>query len=289
MKKSKSIRVIAIAGLALVTVVTTTLVTLSSQKHEPKSTKAPVSYVSVGNTLNVASPAVGDCWRSQNFADDYASPYYVSGTKVACANQHDSVTFFVESLPASTHFYYEPGTSFGHTPSTSDALEMVQSKCSAAYKSQFSDNKTRLTWMWFIPDPFSWAAGARWLRCDVFAAKWGSHVGAEVGALVNSDLTEIENHYLDNDYQICVRTGNSGHPEGSDATYVDCNGVWDLRLLAQLDLTGELGDSYPGTDAIQQSSYNFCNTLDVDTTYYYPTESGWADGNTSVKCWEPYY
>jgi hypothetical protein len=143
--------------------------------------------------------------------------------------------------------------------------------------------------MWFIPDPFSWAAGARWLRCDVFAAKWGSHVGAEVGALVNSDLTEIENHYLDNDYQICVRTGNSGHPEGSDATYVDCNGVWDLRLLAQLDLTGELGDSYPGTDAIQQSSYIFCNNLDVDTSYYYPTESGWADGNTSVKCWEPYY
>ena len=241
-------------------------------------------YKPVNAALNVESPTIGDCWMSTSFPEVYESSYYEAGQKVPCSSSHDSVTFHVEALPADMHMFYEPGATFGHTAGTYDEVDLIQDKCGEALIQTFSSSKTRLNWMWFLPDPFAWAAGARWLRCDVFVSKVGSLVGTEGAEVIYYGIDALQSRHANNDFQLCVNLGDSGNPLAGDARYADCDGSWDQMLIAEKDLAADYSDGYPGESTVTSEANQFCSDAESDT-YSYPNESGWEDGTSMIRCW----
>jgi len=278
----------AISGILALAILIPIVMNGSNRASTSSRDLAAVHYKSVNAKVQVSSPSEGDCWRSNDFQADYKASYYISGKNVPCNQLHDSVTFSVQALPANTHMTYQPGLELTGFPSSRVVLDEVTKNCKQAFQSRYSTDASRLSWMWFLPDPFAWAAGARWLRCDVFTIKWGSHIGSESGALVSSSLAEIDQHFAAHDYEICMKTGSSGSPFASDATYANCNGGWDMKLIAQENLTPMFGATYPGESQVQNEAAYFCGgqTPNPIPDYYYPNEYGWSTGTTSVTCWE---
>ena len=282
--KRKTKTIVGIAVVFVVAAVTISLFSAGKPQEDKQYLTESLKYSSVNAELRMESPSIGDCWRSENFFEVYESSYYQPGKKVSCSKPHDSVTFHVEALPSDMHMHYEPGTTFGHTAGTHDDIDLVRAKCRESLGQTFSASKTRLSWMWFLPDPFAWAAGARWLRCDVFINKVGSKVGTELGALNSFDLDVLQNLYSNNKFQLCVTLGPSGNPLGDDASYADCGGSWDQKLIAEKDIGDDYPDGYPGESTVTSIASQFCTENESDT-YWYPNESGWGDGMYTIRCW----
>lgn len=290
-EKSKALRnlFIAVAGLVVIAIVSVALIVL---KLNPSASAQPLprpssssGFVAENVKLNLAAPKTGDCWASEDFSAVYVADSYGPGKQVGCSKKHDSVTYFIGNLPSDSHLNYDgSGSSLSGYPSNAPVRDQILSACREAYSQRFSTALSRLKIMWFIPDAYAWAAGARWMRCDVFAAKWGSEVNHEVAAFVTSDLEEIDQHYRANDYQICLTVGNSGIPLDAGSKYTDCSGNWDFQLAAEKDLSS-YGTSYPGVDVISSESQKYCASVGPQLSGYYPTESGWANGDTFIRCW----
>lgn len=282
--KKRTVAVAGIAGVAVATAIIISLVASGSAPTKQQDSQEAEQYQSVNFGLEMESPSVGDCWKSDNFTEVYESSYYDSGKKVSCTNIHDSITFNVESLPNDMHMLYEPGGTFGHTAGTYDDLDLVQGKCRDAFNQTFSTEKTRVSWMWFLPDPFAWAAGARWLRCDVFINKVGNKVGSQLGEVTKYDLDTVQNLYVNDEFKLCVNLGVSQNPLGDDASYADCDGTWEQKLVAEKDLEADFTNGYPGLETVTSLAIQFCTENQADT-YWYPNESGWDDGMSTIRCW----
>jgi hypothetical protein len=259
-----------------------------SRLDRPVATPTPTSsdvFIPENVALKVAAPKVGDCWNSTDFKAVKEEDFYVHGNKISCEKYHDSVTFHIGSLPQNTHLNYDGASTLSGYPSNSGAVSSIQQICSEAFANTFSSATTRLRWLYFIPDPFAWAAGARWVRCDAYATKWGSKVGEEIGAAVLSGYEATLTNFEENAYQICLNVGASGVPYANDSRYADCSDAWDFRLVAEQDISSR-GPDYPGANQVSLESQTFCEQSSPGSLAYYPTESGWASGNTFIRCWE---
>lgn len=260
----------------------------SNSKPSPAAADPNANFKSANLQLNTTAPRVGSCWDSKDWEATYSADYYIQGNSVDCSKSHDSITFQLGQLPNNAHFYFFDPMSLSSSDTGRALKEDAIQICRSAFESEFGTSQTRLGWAFFLPDPFAWAAGARWVRCDVWTIKWNSTVGKPIAAQVESDLEETRQHYANNDYQICLAT-DAGNPFDYDARYADCSGEWDFKLAAEQSLSGKYGEIYPGEFVVTQDATNFCSSYGEGLAVYHPTESGWSGGTRSVTCWESNY
>lgn len=279
----------SILSMAVVAVVTVPMLLNLRGASETEPVSSPTStvpsdFAPAGAKLATQSPTPGDCWQSSKFENLLREDFYESGVKVPCTKRHDTVTFFVGNVSVDTRLNYESNGDLSGYQSNDLAHKSIAAVCQDAFENEFSTTSTRLNWLYFIPDPFAWAAGARWVRCDVYASNWGSTVGQPVAAKVLSDLDQIRAHFQANDYQICIQLGGSGIPLEYDSTFVDCAGSWDMKLISQQPLSGN-GSEYPGIESVSAEAKQICDSFGQGLESFYPTKSGWDNGNTHVSCW----
>jgi hypothetical protein len=288
--RKPSMRVLVIAMAVMCVVAASAVPILVSKLSTNSTVQIPVpdstsTFKPVGYEVDTAAPSVNDCWKSIDFQLLRSEDYYRSGKEIDCKKNHDSITFHVGSLPQATELNYGDAYSLSGYPSNREAKDQAISICRDAFSSEFGSTTSRLGLMFFIPDPYAWAAGARWVRCDVYEVELGSAVGSEVAALVTSDLEATRNHFYNNDYQICLTVGASQVPFDEDSIYADCGGYYDFKLVAEQDMSS-YGSEYPGQMVVDTESQRFCAAAGSNLRGYYPTESGWAQGNTFIRCWQ---
>ena len=257
-------------------------------------------------TRAAAAPEAGDCLEpmTQRMASDVRLP-----AVVACDEPHGGEVVAMFEIPDPGDGVY-PGWSgriegadeqvracaggrgergalasfLGSTPLTLDD-PAVAAGATDAYA------VSGLQYAVFLPGTAAWQAGARWMACAAVLSNSlkvpSSYTGSAKGALATPGKLDVT-------FSWCKQ-----QPPGSRDSFVvvPCSTTHNYEQLAAFSV-GADGTDYPGEDALGALSANACPPLSSQATagasdslpadlglgWTYPTESEWASGDRSVRC-----
>lgn len=282
-----------------------------------------VPAFSVGPTAQAAPTsgdgALGRCWQgTRNEATTWT--VWEGGEPVPCAGDHSLYTFAVEKLagtrgaaattegdPPEIRPGAPDGAPDGASDSASDetsdgAPEGVAKECDAALALLLpgrSWKQQRISAYSFLPTEAEWAAGQRWVRCDVGVLAIGSARDSPEFGSLPGDIQTLVDDLANNPakYYYCVALPGGAMPEGpfsaADAVIADCDDEPAWRLTGTQQLAGAAGTAYPSRETILALAQDACGTtsdwLAAGSTTRgwvdYPSEDMWRDGSRQADCW----
>ncbi len=204
-------------------------------------------------------------------------------TVLECSEPHNAETFAVGELPAALHDVPREDRRIGAA-----AFDVCQPRFVEHLGADTSlARRTVLSWVWFRPSAEQWAAGARWLRCDV--------VGAEVGGDAERRLRPLPARtegllagVPDDEWMACVATETV-----PDQPRVPCSEPhrWRAATIVRL---GKPDTPYPGARLTEVRSRDFCSSslmgfLGYPATFQFawtwPQRGEWRTGERTAICW----
>lgn len=227
-----------------------------------------------------ASPVVGACYAYKSAVLEDVS---TNAPAVACTTQHTAETFYVGNLPAS----------FGLPSKASQAKRLSAGRpCTVRSMNAYLGIPTRVLPSRFLtkvlfPTDEQWAAGERWVRCDVVlqgGLSLKGFAGAASSLVASAPSTQFD---------FCT----PGQPNAKATSAFPCLNPkknW-IKVLDQ-DLGGP-GSSFPGTTSVERRTRNLCEKQgkkwDGGEKYagwwaIWPTSVGWKEGKRSAQCFVPY-
>jgi len=199
---------------------------------------------------------------------------------VECTEEHTAETYAVGSLPDRldevTRDSRELGV-FAYKTCASEFMEFLGADESLVMR-------TVLSWAWFRPSEESWAAGARWYRCDVVGG--GEQSGSYVA--LPETAKEVLLGRPDDRWLVCV-AGESVNASPK----IPCAAKHDWRAVTTIKV-GEDEDPYPGDRLVEVRTRDFCSDsvgawlnypASYDFGYTWFHEAEWAAGNRRSVCW----
>lgn len=197
---------------------------------------------------------------------------------VPCSHPHTAETFLVGQLPGGADDYSAPAHGvFAYKTCAPAFAKFLGADESLALR-------TRLGWAWFRPSRTAWAAGKRWLRCDVIGGR------AEDGPLRTLPTTakgllakeEVAS------WMSCARGEVL-----DNARKVPCDQAHDWRAVTAVKI-GAPQDPYPGDRVSEVRARDNCSdwvgawlNYAVDYEYGYSIfhRAEWRAGNRRSLCW----
>jgi hypothetical protein len=255
---------------------------------------AVVSFVNqVGTKFSdsAAKPKVGQCWNA-TYDDVSTTPTSGRTTGVPCAESHQSYTVAVETVKGSF-----TGSWVGTPGHVSEEVDAAAGAACVARQKQLMPNLTRdavlLLPTYKLPSVAAWKRGARWVRCDVSEIEVGSPIAAPKLADLPTDFGILTATLAATPatFAYCVNdpNGDKDGPTSSGAVYADCTGSPDWTRRVTETIPANANGDYPSVKSIGAFAVKVCSdkyrTKTVDTFYYYPSKSGWADGDHLLDCW----
>jgi hypothetical protein len=279
-----------------------------------------------GMYLPSGSPRVlGRCW-SATYEEVSAWDTWLGDDYVPCSDDHTTYTFAAEDLPADLVHGIESARSDAAVLAVEDAIGAAAAEvCGTAFADLFptlTERQILLTWFSFIPNDREWAAGARWVRCDVGVYALTAdrtHAAPPPEALAHSDsdasappdgasspqllmLPESIHDLVASvserpaDFEYCLDDPGADPDAGPLATEsavtADCDASPLWTYLGREILSAPLGAPYPGDDAVIQAAQTACSdAAKVDSDgegwdlLYYPDEPRWNADSRTVQCW----
>jgi Septum formation len=237
-----------------------------------------------------ARPAVGECWRA-TFEQTQKTEDWEGSPAISCGKAHQSYTFAMTKL-AKKFTYRSWLTSGGNI--RSDVDQSAYEACRARQRAELPGVTTKealLAPTYYLPSTALWAAGQRWVRCDITLIKVGSTVAepklADLPAFAELVSTLKTNPVK---YALCEDDPASNGPDGAQTTYADCTGPADLTFLAELAMAGADGAPYPGLAALTKIGATQCAALKVPAGHVVvaepPLKSDWTKyDDRSLDCW----
>jgi hypothetical protein len=234
-------------------------------------------FASHGSSGPTAAPDVGACRVLA--PDDLGRPSNDTAT-VLCERPHTAQTYAVESLP---HQFDD---------ASYDDLKVA----AVAYRTcaqDFNDftgadeslaMRTILSWAWFRPSTDAWDSGARWYRCDVIGGGDQARSYVDLPATAQGLLLGRPKDA----WMVCAQGATV-----SGSVKVPCNDKHDWRAVTTIVL-GDAGTSYPGDQAVQARTRDFCSKsvgawldypVDYDFGYSWFHRPEWDAGNRRSVCW----
>lgn len=222
-------------------------------------------------------PRLGAC--RQLTPGDAARPSNASGV-VDCAQEHTAETYAVGSLPDRLDDVAWDSRELGAFAYQTCATKFM--KFLGADESLVM--RTVLSWAWFRPSEESWAAGARWYRCDVVGG--GEQSRSYVALPETAEgvlLGRVDDRWL-----VCV----AGESVDS-APKIPCSAKHDWRAVTTIKV-GEDEDPYPGNRLVEVRTRDFCSDsvgawlnypVSYDFGYTWFHEAEWVAGNRRSVCW----
>lgn len=239
---------------------------------------------------STARPKAGQCWTT-TFASIQKSEDWQGAAAVSCAKTHQTYTYSVATM--AVKFTYKSWLK-GNTIRT-DVDEAAYSACQAQQSRMLPGITTKEALLYpsyYLPSTTLWAAGARWVRCDVAEIKVGSTIAAP--QLTNlPSFTDLVATLKANPekFALCEDDGSSTGPDGDGTTYADCTGPSDLTFLGSLTMAGAVGETYPGLAALTATGATQCATFQASDGHAIipepPLESNWTNlDDRTLDCWQ---
>jgi hypothetical protein len=231
-------------------------------------------------TAASADPLVGGCF---NYPAKTLTTTSSPAPVISCDATHTAETYYVRTLPAS--FGVPSKASLGAKisagkPCTVSAVNAYVGMPDRALPSRFLSVQ-------LFPTDAQWAAGERWMRCDVVlqgGLELKKFVGTAAG-LVAKTPPAI--------FNFCTpREPNAVATAAYPCT--DPKKNWIKVLDKEL---GGAGSKFPGTTSVEKSTRNLCEKMgkkyDGKVPYpgwwaIWPTSRGWKEGRRSAQCFVPY-
>ena len=233
------------------------------------------------------APAVGTCF---NYSAKEAKEITTTAGPVDCAGPHTAEVFAVGSAPTSMP---DP-----RSAKPAQIIAATKSSCTEAglkaYLGLTDDFPTRFQFKAHFPSAEQWAAGQRWVRCDLTLRDQlalGTWAGTAASAVQAQGSAA---------FRFC--TPSVGLLEAPDATKTRAQNCTDPKkqwILVATQSLGLSGAKFPGLTRLQKKATAICKRyrnvyhggLKDDFTrgwyYFIPTSVGWKAGDREVKCWVP--
>ncbi|HEY3436383.1 MAG TPA: septum formation family protein [Actinotalea sp.] len=237
-----------------------------------------------------AQPDVGDCWQA-DYAVAWSWLAWRGADAVACSEPHNSITYSVETF-----------TSDAPYPTQDESGELVwddtlsaelEDTCIVADVPDAVWDRTRLGLFTYLPSAKQWAAGERWIRCDVGVSALGALADNVMETLpATADDVFASAQASPSPYAACIDTPRSTLDAGplddlADSAFVSCDGTPQWRYGTDLQL-GAADAPFPGEDAELAAIDAACAPLigeDDQIWMYWPSADGWAAGWRTGSCW----
>ena len=227
-----------------------------------------------------ATPQTGACYAYRAAVLAEAS---TPAPAVECTAQHTAETYYVGTVPAT----------FGLPSEASKAKVLSAGRpCTVramnAYLGlQARELPSRFRTVVLFPTDDQWAAGERWVRCDV-VLQGGLQLKAYAGtaaALVAATPAE--------QFDFCTPQEPNAR---ATAAYPCLNPKKNWIKVLDQELGGP-GSSFPGTSTVERKTRALCakqgKKWDGREKYpgwwaIWPTQAGWKEGKRSAQCFVPY-
>lgn len=153
-------------------------------------------------------------------------------------------------------------------------------------------NEARLFFTEFVPDSAQWAAGARWVRCDIGMIAFGSKYDdpalqnlPSIASIRRSIETNPETFvHCSNDPQ-----GPNAGPYSKDAVWANCEKDPEWMHVDGFQAPLDASHDYPSQAAMTAIYVNRCEDAWTNATHitfaYYPTRADWDNGDEAIECW----
>lgn len=230
-------------------------------------------------------PKAGDCWQAtMEQANDWLD--WRGFAPVECTSKHTMETVDVAAVEGDF-----PGTGLGGADEYSDEFKQAASEtCTRSWSAASSELKrpSRVMNFFFIPSPEEFAAGSRWVRCDIGVFATGT-------AWDNSKyefevLSKPFNKFGKSAFQLCLDSGSDDIGEGgSNLKVADCSEPHRWQMVRENDLSLNATEKYPGTDEVNARARTTCNfkkPRNVTGWFWQtPSEEQWQSGFRTSYCW----
>lgn len=239
--------------------------------------------------VSALAPSVGDCWQEPDYGSAASWSWWKGGHAVDCGGEHNSITIAVGDV--ARDFVYEP--SDGGVELSSEQYGAVSAICrSSDWQGIGLREGSRVTSFSYLPTPKQWAAGARWVRCDVALVALGPLSPMTLEALPAK--AEELRPKISGEYRLCLDTPHPASvygpwydPDGNVAVPCDNEAQWEFGLRVQLP-----DGPFPGEEGARSAAQAECQEL-VDSrvpdrwnaSVLYPNEETWLEGSRSARCW----
>lgn len=226
-----------------------------------------------------AAPAPGACFDYPFSVTDAIS---TDAAAVPCEAPHTAETFLVGQVSERLG-----------TPSKAsvNARLAATAPCTAAAMNNYlgltgRSLPSRFVVVPLLPTDAQWAAGERWVRCDVLLQS-GLKAQPVTGA-----MTAVAAGLAQEQLDFCT----PGTPSAKNTAAVPCTGRRNWIKVLEQSLGGPTA-RFPGTSTIQARSATICQRVakkyggNVAFPGWWrinPTESGWRDGKRVLQCFVPY-
>lgn len=227
-----------------------------------------------------AAPQVAACYSYKAAVLTEAS---TPASAVDCTAPHTAETFFVGTVPAS----------FGLPSEASKAKILAAGRpCTVRAMNSYlglqdRELPSRFRTVVLFPTDDQWAAGERWVRCDV-VLQGGLQLKAFTGtaaALVAATPAE--------QFDFCTPQEPNAR---ATAAYPCLSPKRNWIKVLDRELGGP-GSSFPGTSTVERKTRALCakqgEKWDGKEKYpgwwaIWPTQAGWKEGKRSAQCFVPY-
>jgi hypothetical protein len=254
-------------------------------------TKAPAKTGLVGKAAHNA-PKVGSCWRG---ADQHGVPQLDwdledDSAPVNCSRPHQLYTGAVLPLPSTTsNIESSQGqiNAYVYDPAQQACSNYIQKNLGGP-----DDQNGRFEFKVYLPSEADWAAGARWVRCDLTVFKVGSPVADP--ELENLPSFATLKHQIQSDshqFDLCTNVPGgtvAAGPRAAGAVFASCSGDPQWTFFHYFG-DGATDPSYP-TPAEFKAQFEaqcapFGAASGAHAVPWYPTPKEWADGTHGFECW----
>ncbi len=237
---------------------------------------------------NAAEPTTGDCHVNAPLGPQGSN---LQSTTI-CEDPHLSETFLVGSLPSG---FPDPAKA-----SAKEIAAVRSSNCTEermnAYMGLNTSIPSRFRPVALFPNSVEYAAGERWIRCDLVYSS-----GLSLGEIPKPAAAWVADNAADlSVFNYCTPgVGYSKMPSPTKTLAQDCTSPAKQWVLVARPTVGTIGQKYPGSRSLDNKAATKCKAFkntysggisdpyERGWSYIYPMAKGWAEGVRTVSCWVP--
>jgi hypothetical protein len=246
------------------------------------STSAPSPTAPSASAPDITAPRVGQCWNA-TVAVSLAFAWEGEAA-VSCAQPHNALTFGVVRVPAG--FDYAKVKSIGDANHSFERIGKIipagETRCgyraSLRYVGHALEKPLGFALFVYVPTEAQYAAGARWVRCDLSVRK-----GAGYRTLPTSLKAAVSANPAA--YLACVAGSVASGPTASKFTDCTKDRHWIAsRVFFQATSAHQ---PFPGANVMRSRAHRDCAPYATDGwASFARTAKRWSAGNSFILCFK---
>ena len=248
-----------------------------------------LTSVVLGVPASATTPTTGNCYNYPTFALQKVSN---PASPVPCEGSHRAETFFTGSLAAR---FPDPAKATVRQIADARVNNCTPARMNA-YLGLNTALPTRFRPVAVFPSTAEYAAGERWIRCDVV---YSTALG--IGVLTQPAPAWVAaSAETPGSFSFCTPgVGFARMPSPTKTTAQPCTNPTKQWILVANPAVGKIWQKYPGYRTLERRAATACRAYKNKYngglkdpfargwSYIYPMAQGWSNGVRTASCWVP--